>query len=61
MKVLSGIIDSIVRLLTKACPATAGSVEGSFNEKNRYARIIALSGLLYVIRILHGGLHDRSD
>jgi hypothetical protein len=28
MKVLSGIIGSIVRLLTKAFPATAGIVEG---------------------------------
>jgi hypothetical protein len=48
MKVLSGIIGSIVRLLTKR----------GRNEKDISARIKTLSGLLYVSRIPLGGMDD---
>jgi hypothetical protein len=53
MMVLSGIIDLIVLLLTKA-----SRTEGSVNKNNTSARITTLSGLLYVTRIFAGGMDD---
>jgi hypothetical protein len=53
MRVLSGIIDLIVLLLTKA-----SRIEGSVNKINTSARINTLSGLLYVTRIFTGGMDD---
>ena len=56
MMVLSGIIDLIVLLLTKA-----SRIEGSVNKNNTSARINTLSGFLYVIGIFAEGMDDGFD